>query len=94
LRKKQPQKKLINQKPKKVLIEGGRKKMQPIPWTEQPTGALVGAGSLDLMKKCRLSHGQNGQLREWFGLEFKRYKLQFFINPNRVGSKTLDVKKE
>jgi len=45
------------------------KKMQPIPWTEQPTGALVGAGSLDLMKKCRLSHGQNGQLREWFGVQ-------------------------
>jgi hypothetical protein len=42
--------------------------MQPIPWTERPTGALVGAGSIDLMKKCNLSHGQNGQLREWFGV--------------------------
>jgi len=57
LRKKQPQKKLIDQKPKKVLIEGGRKKMQPIPWTEQPIGALVGAGSLDLLNNCSLSHG-------------------------------------
>jgi hypothetical protein len=44
-------------------------KMQPIRWTEQPTGALVGAGSLDLMKKCNLSCGQNGQLREWFGVQ-------------------------
>jgi len=39
-------------------------KMQPI-----PTGALVGAGSLDLLKKYSLSHGQNGQLREWFGVQ-------------------------
>jgi hypothetical protein len=38
--------------------------MQPI-----PTGALVGAGSLDLLKKYSLSHGQNGQLREWFGVQ-------------------------
>jgi hypothetical protein len=50
-------------------------KLQPIPWTEQPIGALVSAGSLDFMKKCSLSRGQNSQLREWFGLQ----KIQTLI---------------
>jgi len=32
--------------PKKVDFLRLDEKMQPIPWTEWPTGALVGAGSL------------------------------------------------
>jgi hypothetical protein len=39
-----PKNKLIGQKPKTVDLLRLNEKMQPIPWTEWPTGALVGAG--------------------------------------------------
>jgi len=41
-----PQKKLLVRNQKKVDWLTPDEKMQPIPWTEPPTGALVGAGSL------------------------------------------------
>jgi hypothetical protein len=45
--KKTAKKKTLNdQHPKKVDGLKLDEKMQPIPWIERPTGALVGAGSL------------------------------------------------
>ncbi len=46
MRKKNGPKKLMDKKLKKVDWLSRDKKMQPIPWTEWPTGALVCAGAL------------------------------------------------
>jgi len=44
--KKQPKNNSFIRKEKKVDSLRLDQKMQPIPWTERPTAALVGAGSL------------------------------------------------
>jgi len=64
LRKKTAKNKLIGQKLKKVEWLRLDEEMQPIPWTERPTGALVGAGST-VSSPRRSKQTMTRQMDDW-----------------------------